>query len=166
MPGSQRLWIYLILGALWLSGCVWLCLDQFVASRGPFGRTPHPWEAPIVLLHGMIAISSMYLLGWISAQHVVHWWSKRLRRISGTALSALLFVLILSGFALFFIADDRWQHLAAVVHEISGLALTPIAIQHWFFRLRQRSAEREAWQSAVGSRPHRHERPRSTGNLP
>lgn len=140
MAGSQRFWVYLILGGLWLSGCVWLCLDQFFAGRGPFGKTPHPWEAPIVLLHGIIAVASVYLLGWISAQHVTHWWSKRLRRVSGISLCAFLIVLIVSGFALFFVSDDGWQRIATVVHEISGLGLTPIAVQHWFVRQRQPSS--------------------------
>jgi len=137
MPGTQRFWVYLILGVLWLSGCVWLCLDQFFSMRGAFGKTPHPWEQPIVLAHGIVAIASMYLLGWISAQHVSHWWTKRLRRVSGILLCSFLAVLIVSGFALFFISDDYWQRIAAVIHEISGLGLTPIAIQHWFLRLRQ-----------------------------
>jgi hypothetical protein len=138
MAAGQRTWIYVIIGAVWLSGCAWLCLDQFFTVRGPFGKTPHPWQAPIVLLHGIIAILSMFLLGWISARHVTHSWLRGRRRASGGLLCALLTVLVVSGFALFFVSDDQWQHLAAVIHEISGLVLTPIAIQHWFF-LRQRS---------------------------
>ncbi len=134
MPGSQRFWTYFILGTLWLSGCVWLCLDQFFSTRGPFGKTPNAWEQPTVLVHGILAIASMYLLGWISARHVSHWWTRGLRRVSGSLLCAFLGVLIVSGFALFFISDDQWQSVAAVIHEISGLALTPIAIQHWFLR--------------------------------
>jgi hypothetical protein len=140
MPASQRLWVYVLLGILWLTGVMWLCLDQFFSARGPFGKTPHPWEQPLVLTHGIIAIASMYLLGWISAKHVSHWWSKRLRRASGSLLCAFLGVLIVSGFALFFISDDRWQRIMAVIHEISGLSITPLAVQHWFVRQRQPSS--------------------------
>jgi len=149
MPASQRFWIYLLLGGLWLSGALWLALDQFFTSRGPFGKTPHPWEGPVVLLHGIIAVASLYLLGWISAQHVTHWWPKRLRRVSGICLCAFLAVLIVSGFALFFITDDHWQSIAAVVHEISGLVLTPIAVQHWFVRQRQPSSSDATASRAV-----------------
>jgi hypothetical protein len=143
MASGQRGWVYLIMGALWLSGCIWLCLDQFFTVRGPFGKTPHPWQAPLVLLHGVIAISSMYLLGWISARHATHSWIRRQRRISGGVLSSFLTVLIVSGFALFFVSDDQWQRIAAVIHEVSGLALTPIAIQHWFLRQRNQAAREE-----------------------
>jgi hypothetical protein len=144
MAAGQRAWVYLIVGTLWLSGCVWLCLDQFFTVRGPFGKTPHPWEAPLVLVHGVIAVASMYLLGWISARHVTHSWIRSRRRISGAVLSLFLATLIVSGFALFFVSDDQWQHIAAVIHEISGLGLTPIAIQHWFLRQRHHSSSGEA----------------------
>jgi hypothetical protein len=146
MAVGLRSWVYLLLGVLWASGVVWLCLDQFFSTRGPFGKTPHPWEQPIVLLHGIVAVAAMYLLGWISAQHVSHWWARRLRRVSGTLLCAFLGVLVVSGFALFFVSDDRWQRIAAVLHEISGLGITPIAAQHWFLRQK----EKRVWRSKQG----------------
>ena len=133
MPRGQRLGVYLTVGALWLSGCLWLGLDQFFAKRGPFGVTPHPWEAPLLLLHGVAAILSMYLFGWITARHVLRWWPGHLRRLSGGALAAFLAVLIVSGFALFFLIDDESQHIAAAIHEVLGLGVTVFAIQHWFF---------------------------------
>lgn len=144
MPTLQRAAIYLILGALWLSGCLWLCLDQFFARRGQFGMTPHPWQHSILLLHGVIAILSMYLLGWVTARHILHWWPRRLRRLSGGTLAAFLVLLSVSGFALFFVSDDRWQHIAALTHDALGLGVTVSGIQHWFFarRLDMRSVGR------------------------
>jgi hypothetical protein len=139
MSRGQRLTVYLLVGALWLSGCLWLGLDQFFAKRGQFGVTPNPLESPILLLHGVISILGMYLFGWITARHVVRWWPAGLRRLSGGALAALLAVLTLSGFALFFLSDDAWQHIAAVIHEVLGLGVTVFAIQHWFFSRRRRA---------------------------
>lgn len=143
MAVGQRTSVYVIMGALWLSGCIWLCLDQFFSVRSAFGNTPHPWQAPLVLVHGIIAVASMYLLGWISARHVTHSWRRGPRKISGGMLSGLLTVLVVSGFALFFVSDDQWQHIAALTHEVSGLALTPIAIQHWFLRQGTHSSSEE-----------------------
>lgn len=139
MSRGQRVSVYLSVGALWLSGCLWLCLDQFFAKRGPFGVTPHPLQAPILLLHGVAAILSMYLFGWITARHALRWWPGRVRRLSGGALAALLAVLIVSGFALFFLIDDESQHIAAAIHEVLGLGVTVFAIQHWFFGRRGRA---------------------------
>jgi hypothetical protein len=136
MPAMQRAIVYFILGALWLSGCWWLCLDQFFSKHGEFGITPHPWEPTILLLHGVIAILSMYLLGWISAQHILRWWPRRMRRLSGGVFAAFLVLLGFSGFALFFLADDRWQHGAALAHDILGLAVTVSGVQHGLFARR------------------------------
>ncbi len=140
MSRGQRLTVYLLVGALWLSGCLWLGLDQFFAKRGQFGVTPHPRESPILLLHGVISILSMYLFGWITARHVLRWWPGGVRRLSGATLAAFLAVLTLSGFALFFLSDDGLQHIAAVIHEVLGLGVTLFAIQHWFFGRRRRTA--------------------------
>jgi hypothetical protein len=147
MSMRRRLAVYLILGALWLSGMMWLVLDQFFESQGPFGTIPSPWRPAVLLGHGALAILSMYLLGWVTARHVIRLWPGRLRRLSGAALAALLALLALSGFALFFVSDDRWQHFAAVAHEVLGLGITLLAIQHWFVARRRdmRSAASRPW---------------------
>jgi hypothetical protein len=147
MPAPKRWAIYLVLGTLWISGCGWLVLDQFLGSRGEFGRIPNPWEPVILLGHGIIAILSMYLLGWVTARHVLRWWPGRLRRVSGGVLTAFFLLLSVSGFALFFVSDDRWQRLAAVAHDGLGLGVTVFAIQHWFFARRRdmRSAASRPW---------------------
>ena len=137
MPRRRRFAVYLIVGALWLTGCLWLYLDEFRAQHDQFGATPHPLESPMLLLHGILAILSMYLFGWISARHILRWWSGGLRRLSGGTLTAALVVLVVSGFALFFLVDDQLQHSAALIHDVLGLAVTVFAIQHWFFRKRR-----------------------------
>jgi len=147
MPMRKRLAVYGVFGLLWLSGCVWLVLDQFFESKGQFGAMPNAWQPPILLMHGIIAILSMYLLGWITARHVLRWWPARLRRLSGGALATLFVLLTSSGFALFFVSDDRWQHVAALAHDVLGLGITVFAIQHWFFARRRdmRSAASRPW---------------------
>jgi hypothetical protein len=137
MPRRQRLAIYIVMGALWLSGCLWLYLDQFLAKPGQFGVTPHPLEPAILLIHGIIAILAMYLFGWITAHHILRWWPAQLRRISGGTLGTFLAILTVSGFALFFISVDEWQRGAARIHDVLGLSVTVFAIQHWFFARRR-----------------------------
>ena len=137
MPVRSRLAVYLILGALWLSGCSWLVLDGFFESTGPFGVTPHPWEGAVLTLHGIVAIISTYLFGWLTARHLLARWPARSRRLSGATLAAFFVLLTASGFALFFVSDDRWQRLAAVAHDALGLGILVFAIQHWFFARRR-----------------------------
>jgi hypothetical protein len=140
MPRRHRLMVYAVSGVLWLSGLVWLVLDQFFARQQQFGRTPHPLESPVLLIHGVVAILAMYALGWISARHVLRWWMEDQRRLSGGVFTAVLFVLTLSGFALFFLSDDESQRIARILHEVLGVGITLLAAQHWFFRRRSASA--------------------------
>jgi hypothetical protein len=147
MSARSRFAVYGILGALWLSGCVRLVLDEFFESTGPFGATPHPWAGAILTLHGIAGIVSTYLFGWLTARHVLARWPGRSRRLSGATLAASFMLLTLSGFALFFVSDDRWQHLAALTHDAFGLGILVFAIQHWFFPKRRdmRSAASRPW---------------------
>jgi hypothetical protein len=133
MSRSQQFWIYSIIGSLWLSGALWLLLDQLFAKRGEFGATPHPLEAPLLLLHGILALLSMCLFGWIMARHISRWWGARRRRLSGGVLTSFLALLSLSGFALFFLVDDASLHAATLIHDVLGLAAVIFAVQHWFF---------------------------------
>ena len=132
--------VYAVSGVLWVSGLSWLVLDQFFARQQQFGRTPHPLEPPLLLIHGVVAILAMYALGWISARHVVRWWTVDQRRLSGSVLTAALLLLTLSGFALFFLSDDESQRITRVVHEVLGVGITLLVVQHWFFRRRSDSA--------------------------
>jgi hypothetical protein len=133
MPRRQRLAVYAVCTALWVSGVLWLVLDQFFAQPAQFGRTPHPLEAPLLLAHGILAIASAYLLGWVSARHVLLWWTEGLRRASGALLATLMALVGLTGFALFFVSSDRWQRYAQASHEVLGTVIVLFAVQHWFF---------------------------------
>jgi hypothetical protein len=144
MPPRQRLTVFIVVGLLWLTGCAWLALDQFFAKRGPFGATPHPLQPGLLLAHGILAIIGVYVLGWVSSRHILPWWSAHDRRLSGGAFAALLAVLVVSGFALFFVSDDQWQRGSAWVHDVVGLVVTLFALQHWLFA-RRREAPRLPW---------------------
>lgn len=140
MPRRQRLAVYVVSTLLWATGIVWLILDQFFARQEQFGRTPHPLESPLLLAHGLLAIGSAYLLGWVSARHVLLWWTAGLRRLSGTLFATLLAILALTGFALFFVSSDRWQRCAQLAHEALGVGIVLLAVQHWFFGRRGQTA--------------------------
>ena len=132
MSRSQRLIIYGVVGSLWLTGCVWLFLDQRSQPHDPFTDARSPWEPPIPTAHAVIAIGSVYLFGWMSSHHMLHWWAKHRRRVSGGTLTAVMILLAISDFALFFLSDDNWQHRTALVHDIFGVAAALFAMQHWF----------------------------------
>lgn len=137
MSRRQRAAIFAVVGGLWLTGCAWLVLDQWFSRTGAFGPAPHPWQPPMLLAHGLASIGATFLFGWIADRHVLRWWSLHRRRWSGSMLAAFLTVLGITGFALFFLTDDRWQRAAALAHDALGVAVTVFAVQHWFFASRR-----------------------------
>ena len=147
MPRQARAAIYLIIGGLWITGILWLVLDQFFAEVGPFGPTPNRLQPAVLLIHGVVAILGMYVLGWVSIRHVVRWWQGGLRRVSGASLSTCLVLLVVTGFALFFVSDDGSQRAAALSHDVFGLIVTVFGVQHWFFARRRdmRRAASRPW---------------------
>jgi hypothetical protein len=140
MPRRQRLAVYLVSTLLWATGILWLVLDEVFARQEQFGRTPHPLESPLLLAHGILAIGSAYLLGWVSARHVLLWWTAGLRRLSGAVFAALMALLGLTGFALFFLSSDRWQRFAQLSHDALGVSFVLFALQHWCFGRRGQTA--------------------------
>ena len=47
---------------LWLSGALWLLLDWVFPQRNEFGLLPNPWEAPLLRVHGLVAVAAVFLV--------------------------------------------------------------------------------------------------------
>jgi len=131
MPSRLRLSVYVVFGGVWMTGCAWWVLHRYFASPGPFGVARHPWESTAALLHGVLAIATAFLFGWVMARHGSEGWQQRKRRVSGGALAAVVAVLSISGFALFFLIDADWRNDTAIVHDTLGLLVTAFAAEHW-----------------------------------
>lgn len=138
MPRSLRTVTLLVCALLWLSGSVWMLLHYFFPVVTEFGPSPNPWEPFIIRLHGILAVGTVFLLGWIASRHISEAWSLRRNQVSGIVLSSVCAVLVLSGYALYYLADDRARNGSAVVHQILGVGAVVFALTHWR-RLSQRA---------------------------
>ena len=117
-------------GALWVTGCYWLVLHYFFAQSSEFGPVQHPWEPAILRIHGWIAVSGVFLLGWVTARHVSDRWPQMIKRVSGIAMASVAAVLGLTGYALYY-TTDRVHDAAGVAHEVIGVAALLFALTHW-----------------------------------
>ncbi len=122
-----------IFATLWLLGAAVFVLKHFFATAGEFGVTPHPWQPAVLMLHGIVAVIATFLFGWICADHVALTWRMRADRVSGVWLLALIFVLMLTGFAAFLLVDDSVRAVNGTVHEWLGLALMIPWVMHLLF---------------------------------
>jgi hypothetical protein len=138
-PPALRFTIHAVFAGLWVLGAAAFVLKHFFATAGEFGPSPHPWQPVMLLLHGIIAVAATFLFGWICGDHVATTWLMRADRASGIWLLALISVLVVSGFAAFFLVDESLRTKDGSVHELLGLALAiPWLLHLRFGRVRSR----------------------------
>jgi hypothetical protein len=124
---------HILFAALWLLGLGVFVLRHFFAVQGEFGVTSHPWQPAILMLHAIAAIGFTFLFGWICGDHVALTWRMRADRASGVWLLVLIFALMATGFAAFFLVDDSLRSVNGAVHEWLGLALMIPWVLHLLF---------------------------------
>jgi hypothetical protein len=134
MPRGLRVSVYALCALLWVSGVAWLVLHLAFAAHNEFGTLPNHWEAPLMRVHGLLAVVGVFLLGWLMAAHVGARWAAYRNRPSGIALLATALVLVTSGYALYY-STGGFHDGAARVHEWLGALAILAGFTHW---LRQR----------------------------
>lgn len=149
-----KLLIYAVLGTTWGSGVFWLIFHYFFRGHGEFGDEPHPWEHPLIVLHGAGAFAALWLAGWLWSTHIVPWWNSRNRRNSGIALVVLGAALVVSGYLLYYVSGDELRHGVALLHWSIGLLLAVPALVHALRSGRYRRAE-----ESTRAEQRRHHRP-------
>lgn len=130
-PRALRATIYSIAALLWLSGAFWLVLHFSLQQSTPFGPLPNPWEAPLMRVHGLVAVCAVFLIGWMTASHVATRWTSNRNRRSGLALGITALLLVLSGYALYYVTGFP-HDAAALAHEVVGVFAPLAAIAHWW----------------------------------
>jgi hypothetical protein len=130
---ALRFTVHSVFAILWVLGAAVFVLKHFFAVAGEFGSLPHPWQPSLLVLHGILAVGATFLFGWICGDHVALTWRMRADRTSGVWLLALVSVLIVTGFAAFFLVDDSLRATNGLVHEYLGLALMIPWLSHLLF---------------------------------
>jgi hypothetical protein len=129
-PLPLRVTIHSAFAVLWLTGAAIFVLRHFFAVSTDFGVTPHPWQPPLLILHGVIGIAVTFLFGWIVGEHVSEAWRRGLERSSGVWILVIMPLLIVTGFAAFYLVADRLRSANATIHELLGLLLIIPAVPH------------------------------------
>jgi hypothetical protein len=131
MPTGLRRAIYVVCAFLWVSGCAWLVAHFAFPTATDFGPVPNPWEPLLLRIHGWVAVAGVFLLGWITAEHISDRWRRSRNRVSGFSLAGLAVILTASGYGLYY-TTDRLHDIAAVTHELLGAAAIAFALSHWW----------------------------------
>ena len=146
MSTATRRLTYAICALLWLSGCAWLIAHFAFPAATDFGPAPNPLEPLLLRVHGWLAVATVFLFGWLTAEHISDRWYKSRNRVSGLSLVGFAAVLVITGYALYY-TTDRLHDTAAVAHEALGAVAVVFALAHW--KGKERSAANRAGVGTV-----------------
>lgn len=132
--------LYAVSALTWFSGVVWLFLRYFGQTHGEFGSQPSPVQTPCLELHGAAAMAFLLVLGSLLPAHVPVGWRNKRQRPSGGLLLSACGVLILSGWGLYYIGQDRWREWTSATHSILGICFPGLVILHVWMGRRKLSA--------------------------
>jgi hypothetical protein len=131
--GSSRGWRVLL---DWLtfgltgSGAAWLMAQNLFATTTDFGPLAPPWAARVLAIHGGVAMLFLIAVGAWLPLHV----APRLRRgaglVSGIFQLGLLAALTITGYGLYYLAQETTRPTWSSVHWLCGLVLPTVLLFH------------------------------------
>jgi hypothetical protein len=103
----------------------------------PYAKQPVRTEsasAGILVARGAwrVWLRQFWLLGILSAAHIAAGWRNRQRRWTGTVMLAVIACLLVSGYLLYYLRDDRLIAATALLHWSGGLAAPLAFLLHRF----------------------------------
>ncbi len=116
---------------LWCSGIAWIVLHYFFPTVSEFGSTPNPWEPTVIRVHGVLALLTIFLLGWIGSTHVSLRWHQWRTHLHGPIMVVIAIALAITGYALYYVVDDAPRHAVSVTHEVIGALAIIAALMHF-----------------------------------
>ena len=151
-PGrTQRRVLYAATLALLLSGITWLLAHY--ALPLPEDAARHPLEPWAMRIHGAATFFGMATLGALWANHVLPAWRQGQRRSTGLPVLATWMLLALSGYGLYYLADEDWRGICSNSHIAVGLALPLLLAAH--IVVKAGNGKKDSWQITPASAQRR-----------
>ncbi len=124
----QRLLCHFSIFALLISGIIWLIVNFYLTYESPWYFL-NSWSLKI---HGAASYIFLVMFGMILATHIsFNWRVKKNRRNSGIIATGLFFILIISGYLLYYLSSDEIRKITSYLHWISGLICSAFFIFHF-----------------------------------
>ena len=123
----QRRSVYLVFGLLFLTGAAWLIAHFLLRRATEFGESVHPIEPWTMKVHGAAAMLALFFVGSLLNTHIRRALKGRLNLLSGWAMIALIGILTVSGYGLYYFASEQSRTAWSVLHWVFGLTF-PLSI--------------------------------------
>jgi SNF family Na+-dependent transporter len=126
----HRTWVYGTFGLLFFSGTAWWILHRWFQTTGEFGQQPHAWQPGLLMIHGAAAMLALVVFGTLIPLHMKRGWKAGLNRPNGVMLVALVILLTLTGYALYYAGGEQSRATASFVHTALGLGFPAALVWH------------------------------------
>ncbi|HEX5606698.1 MAG TPA: hypothetical protein VFY96_09300 [Candidatus Binatia bacterium] len=127
LEAFHRRLLYISFGILWGSGTSWTLIQWF---KDPELRTTRTLLQTFAMkIHGAAMLIFLAVLGTLFT-HVRRGWILRANRLSGSFNIGTNVLLALTGWLLYYIADDSARDTASLIHWSIGIAALPLLSAH------------------------------------
>lgn len=126
----HRAWFHGTFAVLFLTGAAWWVLHRWFPAETEFGPQPQPAQHWLILLHGAAAMLALVIVGTLVPLHLKRGWRARLNRANGVMLIAVVSLLTLSGYGLYYAGDESLRTAASFVHVALGFAFPAALLWH------------------------------------
>lgn len=114
----RRRWmVYGLFAFLLVTGLAWLAV-HFLDDGSEAGALLLAWS---MKLHGAAVMLTLLLLGVLWGPHIRNAWVRKRNRAAGALLGALVSVLILTGYALYYVNGQLPRDVADYLHWFAGV---------------------------------------------
>lgn len=133
-------WTYAVLAAVYFTGVAWLVLRYGVRDDG----LESGWSIARVWAlraHGAAAMATLVAVGTLLAVHVPGGWRLRSNLRSGIGMLAVMALLVLTGWLLYYASGETLRAWSSWVHIAIGAAAPLGLVWHLAYRRRAKTAK-------------------------
>ena len=130
LSARHQRWFYTVTVLLFLSGAAWVLfrwLGEHAAAPANSFRFLQFWS---LKLHGASAMAFLVALGILIPTHIKHAWRARRNRPNGAVLIAATALLVVTGYGLYYLGDEKWRAAASWLHLVLGVASPVVLVVH------------------------------------
>lgn len=124
------------------TGLAWVVCHFLLRGDGEMADLPHPWEPFWMKVHGAVAMIALLVIGSLVQWHAWRAWQIGRNRLTGSLMAVAIVVLIVSGWALYYLSSETARPVISLVHWIVGFAGIPALVWHVVSGRRRAAAPR------------------------